>query len=113
MKVLLDNNMNPRIYRLLGSIHEVHHAYHLGWSTLQNGKLLAAAEQSQFQVLITADKSIPSEQNLRQFAVALVILPNNEWDWIRRAHRRILQAVETTTPGDFRRLLLEDPADDL
>jgi len=107
LKVLLDNNMNPRIYRLLRERHEVHHAAHLGWAELANGKLLKEASAAGFQVMITADKSMPDEQNLRKFGVALVILPANDWKWIQLASQRILAAVESTTAGEYSELGLE------
>jgi hypothetical protein len=46
---------------LLRERHEVHHAAHLGWAALDNGKLLKEASAAGFQVMITADKSIPDE----------------------------------------------------
>ncbi len=45
----------------------------LGWQTKKNGELLALA-QHQFDVLVTMDKNIPSQQSLRRFAIALVIV---------------------------------------
>jgi predicted nuclease of predicted toxin-antitoxin system len=113
LKVLLDNNMNPRIYRLLRERHEVHHAAHLGWAALANGKLLKAASTAGFQVMITADKSIPDEQNLSKFPIALVILPANDWPWMELASQRIVAAVESTTAGQYSRLSLKSPLDSL
>lgn len=45
----------------------------MGWQHLENGALLAAAE-GQFDVLITMDKSVPSQQSLARFSIALLIL---------------------------------------
>jgi predicted nuclease of predicted toxin-antitoxin system len=45
----------------------------LGWQTKKNGELLALA-QHQFDVLVTMDKNMPSQQLLSRFAIALVIV---------------------------------------
>ncbi len=103
--------MNPRIYRVLRERHEVRHAAHLGWSALTNGKLLKEASAAGFQVMITADKSIPDEQNLSKFPIALVILPANDWPWMQLASQRILAAVESTKAGAYSKLGLEEPPD--
>jgi hypothetical protein len=41
---------------------------------LKNGRLLEAAEEAGFDVLITADQNIPDQQNLSGRKIALVIL---------------------------------------
>jgi hypothetical protein len=43
----------------------------IGWAGLSNGKLLAPA-QDQFDVLITMDGSMASQQNLGSFRIALI-----------------------------------------
>jgi hypothetical protein len=41
---------------------------------LTNGRLLSAAEQSAFEVLITVDRNMPYQQSLRDREIALAIL---------------------------------------
>ena len=101
LKILLDNNMNPRLQRLLKGAHEVQHAYHLGWEQLQNGDLLRSAETAGFDLLITIDKSMFYQQNNSKRRISLMILPATDWDWLRRAHQRIVSAVECATPGGY------------
>ena len=48
----------------------------MGWDTLENGSLLAAAEL-QFEVMITSDKNLRYQQNLTTRRIALIILPTN------------------------------------
>jgi predicted nuclease of predicted toxin-antitoxin system len=53
-------------------------ARELGWQNKQNGELLAVA-QHQFDVLLTMDKRMPSQQFLSQFSIGLLIIraPSN------------------------------------
>jgi predicted nuclease of predicted toxin-antitoxin system len=48
-------------------------ARELGWQTKKNGDSLAVA-QHQFDVLLTMDKSIPNQQFLSRFSIALLIV---------------------------------------
>jgi len=45
--------------------HTVKTARQLGWHTLTNGELLRAAEEAGFDVLVTTDKNLVYQQNLR------------------------------------------------
>ncbi len=56
MKVLLDENMAPRL-RFALAPHEVFTIDFLGWKGLKNGVLLAHAEAAGFQAFLTVDKN--------------------------------------------------------
>lgn len=73
MRVLLDNCVNHRFANLLGG-QEVVHVRHLGWSDLSNGKLLAAAEEQGFDVLLTVDQNARLQLNLKGRHISLVTL---------------------------------------
>lgn len=73
MRVLLDNNVNQRFARLIDG-HEVIHARQMRWGSLQNGRLIAAAEEGGFDVLVTADKNMRYEQNLAGRRITVVVL---------------------------------------
>ena len=45
-----------------------------GWNTLSNGDLLIAAEQAGLDVVVTADKNMPYQQNLAGRRIAIVVL---------------------------------------
>ena len=61
MRVLFDQGTPaPLRYRLSG--YDVKLAFELGWSTLQNGELLNAAENGGFEVFITTDQQIKHQQ---------------------------------------------------
>lgn len=57
MRVLFDQG-TPAPLRLALTGHSVETAFELGWGTLQNGALIAAAESDGFDVFLTTDKNL-------------------------------------------------------
>jgi len=45
----------------------------MGWQRLDNGQLLSKAD-GRFEVLVTMDKAMPSQQILARYSIALVII---------------------------------------
>lgn len=82
MKVLLDENL-PHALRNYLPGHEAVTASYAGLAGYKNGALLRAANEAGFDVLVTADKTIPFEQNLAGQKLALVTLSANAWRIIR------------------------------
>ena len=76
MRILFDNNI-PRGLRRLLCDHEVSISADLGWEELANGTLLALAEQTGFDVLLTADQGVRYEQNQTSRQIAIVVLGSN------------------------------------
>jgi hypothetical protein len=80
----------------------VHTAQSKGWHTLNNGALLNAAEDAVIDVLITTDRRIRHQQNLRARRVALVVLTGTtKWSFVRQHADRIAAAVASATPGSY------------
>jgi len=52
--------------------HQVETAFERGWSTLNNGDLLAVAEKEGFEVLVTTDRNLRNQQNLSRLRIAIV-----------------------------------------
>jgi len=73
MRLLIDECIDERL-RLLFPGHEVETARYANLAGLKNGRLLEAAEEAGFDVLITADQNIPDQQNPSGRKIALVIL---------------------------------------
>jgi hypothetical protein len=46
----------------------------MGWSTLSNGELLDAAER-EFDLLVTTDQALRTQQNLSKRKIAILVLP--------------------------------------
>jgi hypothetical protein len=100
MRIILDESV-PQKLRLLIEGHAVVTAWYQGWSGLQNGALLDAAEQAGFELFITADQELSYQQNLTGRKMALMVLSTNNWDFIKAAIARITAAVNAVTPGSF------------
>lgn len=93
MRLLLDNCVPYRAKRLFSG-HEVSHAKDLGWGELENGKLLAAAGSAGFEVMVTIDKKIRSQQNLGALPVTVLEIdsPDSRLPEIQRLAPFILTA---------------------
>lgn len=73
MRILLDENLNWRLERFLPG-HEVRSVPLLGWAGLKNGRLLQRAADEGFEVLLTMDGSMTSQQNLSTIRLAVIAL---------------------------------------
>jgi len=72
MLILFDNGTPaPLRYALNG--HVVVEAIERGWDQLANGELIAAAEAAGFELLLTTDKNMRYQQNLK----------GRQWQWIQ------------------------------
>lgn len=100
MKVLLDHNI-PHKLRQLMPAHDVSTADEMGWAELENGELLRAAEVAGFAVLVTGDKNLSFQQDLRGMELALVVLSTNNWNVLKHSPGPVAEAVDTATPGSF------------
>ena len=99
MRLLLDENLNWRLERFLPG-HDVKSVPRIGWSGLKNGKLLAQA-QGEFDVLITMDGSMASQQNLAQLSLAIVALcaPSNRLEDTSSLMPKVLALLPSLKPG--------------
>jgi hypothetical protein len=89
----------PLRFALVG--HSVETAFELGWGTLQNGSLIAAAESHGFDVLLTTDKNLKYQQNLARRRLAVVVLSTTSWPRIRVAVAKVLEAVSNAVAGSY------------
>lgn len=76
-RVLLDESVPRQLATVLNASGISATPYPNDWKQTQNGELLTLAEQAGFDVLITSDKSIYAQQNLRGRSIAIVVLPTN------------------------------------
>lgn len=73
MRILLDESVRRELTELLAG-HDVETVPERGWAAKRNGELLALAVEEGFEVFVTPDQSIPNQQNLASFDLAVVIL---------------------------------------
>ncbi len=82
--------------------HIVETANERGWSELQNGDLIAAAEAAGFEVFVTTDRNLKYQQNLTGRRLAIVVLLTTSWPRLRQALPVVADAVDSATPGAYR-----------
>ena len=76
-------------------------AYELGWATLKNGELLAAAESNGFEVFVTTDTNLAYQQNLFNRKIAIVVLSTTSWPRIQKSVSEIVSAIDTARPNSY------------
>lgn len=104
MRILFDQGTPDPLRRVLSG-HTVSTAFEMGWSTLVNGDLLAAAE-AQFEVLVTTDRNLKYQQNLAGRRLAILVLPFANWPRLQKHLPTIASAIGSMKPGDFLELAL-------
>ena len=100
MRILFDQGTPLPLKQLLIS-HVVETVFELGWSNLENGALLARAEDS-FDLFITTDQQLRYQQNLAGRKLSVLVLMTTSWPRIRVHAQRVVEAVEQMTLGEYR-----------
>jgi hypothetical protein len=72
MRILLDHCVPKRLASLLSG-HDVKTTRRMRWEELKNGELLQKAG-TQFEVMVTTDKKLRFELNLKTLSITIVIL---------------------------------------
>ena len=105
MRILLDENLNWHLEQFLPG-HEVKSVPRIGWAGLKNGKLLARAQEN-FDVLITMDGAMVSQQNLARIRIAIIALraPSNRLEDTRPLMPKVLALLPTLKPGKVVRVM--------
>jgi hypothetical protein len=99
MRILFDHGTPAPLRRALTG-HSVSTAYEMGWTELDNGALLKAAE-ADFDALVTTDRNLRYQQNLTGRRLAILVLPTTSWPKIQAHAARIAAAVDALRPGDI------------
>jgi len=101
MLVLFDNGTPRTLARYLIERHTVTEARARGWAELENGELLTRAEAAGFEVLVTTDKNLSYQQNLKSRRIAIVVIGKGRWTLIKPHVAQIVAAVNAASPGSF------------
>ena len=75
-----------------------------GFTGLENGESIRRAPAAGWDVLITADRNMPAQQNIPASGVALVLVPGNRMADISPRAAEIQVAVRAAKPGTVTRL---------
>src|SRR6202521_2525242 len=100
MLILFDNSTPRGLARFLTG-HSVEEARARGWEELSNGELIDAAEQAGFELIVTTDKNIRYQQNLRARKIALVVLQHSQWPMVKLVVDKVIGAVNAAHPGSY------------
>ena len=100
MRILFDNGVPAPLRHALKG-HVVVEAFERGWDRFLNGELIAVAEAAGFEVLLTTDKNIRYQQNLKARKIVFVVLGNQQWPTLRRYVEKVVAAVNDATPGSY------------
>lgn len=99
MKILIDESL-PRFLKQTLNEHQAITVQEMGWTGIKNGSLLAKAE-SDFEVLLTADKNLRYQQNLAGLALAIIVFPSNRLSVVKSLAGRVNDALAIIKPGDI------------
>ena len=72
MRILIDECLDWRLCRSISG-HDCTSVQMMGWGGLANGALLKRAER-EFEVFLTGDLNLTSQQEIRQFNIAIIVL---------------------------------------
>ncbi len=77
----------------------------MGWASLKNGDLLAAAS-GKFDVLVTTDQRLSDQQNISSVAIAVVILvaERSKLEFLLPLAPELRKVLEKVKPGELRRV---------
>jgi len=99
VKILIDESLPRYLKRLLGD-HDVQTVQDMGWAGLKNGPLLTRAE-SLFDLLLTADKNLRYQQNLRCLTLSIIVFPSNRLSIVKTLEGKLKASIEQVTGGAY------------
>ena len=104
MKVLIDENLPRKLADHLKG-NECQTVAECGWAGKKNGELLSLAEP-EFDVLLTLDKNIPYQQDLKSGRIAILIIraPSNRIQDLLLVVPECLAALQSIEPGQVVRI---------
>lgn len=106
MRILFDQGTPaPLRHSLIG--HTIETAFELGWATLENGELIAAAEEAGLEVFITTDKNLKYQQTLEARSIAIIVLSTTSWPRIQLALSDVVAAIECAVPGGYSEVVVK------
>lgn len=98
MKVLFDEDVPHKLARSL-SRHEIHTVVSMQWGGVKNGALLTLIEREHFDVFLTGDKNMQSQQRLEDRPFAVLIMSAINWPVVRLHVQQISLALDGAQSG--------------
>ena len=103
MKVLLDEMLPVAVASLLPE-RRVTTVKAAGYTGLLNGELMRRAVADGYDVLVTADRNLPAQQNVTASGIAVVLVRGSRMADIEPQAARIGAAVAEVRPGTVTRV---------
>jgi hypothetical protein len=107
MNVLFDQGTPLPLRNYLAG-HAVVSAFEKGWSQLENGELLAAAEAEGIDALITTDQNLRYQQNLTERNISIIVLLTTNWPRIEKSVSLVVDAVANISKGNYKEVSFPD-----
>ena len=73
-KILLDENLPRPLVNLFEEPLLVISVHDIGWAEKKNGDLIRSMLDEGFDFLLTADKNLQNQQNLKKYPIRLIVL---------------------------------------
>jgi len=98
LKVFFDEDVPRKLARFLPH-HAVETVVSMGWGGVKNGALLKLIEEEGFQVFLTGDKNMSSQQRLEGRPFAVLVMSAINWPVVEPHVEKIATAVDGAQMG--------------
>ena len=109
-RVLLDENLSPRLHRLSDDELELVSVAYRGWAGRTNGELLRLAAR-EFDVLLTLDTNLSYQNPIPQLDIAIVLVTaaSTRFEDLQRSPEGIRTALQDARSGTLTRVTTDLP----
>ena len=101
IRVLLDESVPRHLAAFLDSAGFATTTYPNEWKQKTNGELLKLAEEAGFNVLVTSDKHIYAQQNLRGRKLSIIVLPTNLRRHVMQRAADVADTIRRIAPAQY------------
>jgi predicted nuclease of predicted toxin-antitoxin system len=98
LKVLFDEDVPQKLARSLPR-HEIHTVVSMQWGGIKNGALLTLIAEERFDVFLTGDKNMQSQQQLEGRPFAVLVMSAINWPVVRPHVHKISLAIDEAQTG--------------
>lgn len=102
MRILIDECVPKPLKREFDDL-DLKTVGEMGWSGTKNGVLLQLMSESGFTILLTSDRNIKYEQNLRQVGIAVIVIiaRTNRLTDLLPLKSQVREALSTIEAGEL------------
>ena len=104
MRVLFDQ-CTPEALRKELPGHDIQTANEAGVSDLENGDLIDEAVRRGYDLLVTADRRMQKQEEIKGKPLRVVVLTRPDWSKVEKQIHEVREAIATAEPGKFTRVI--------